>query len=61
MKKNISNTLEENNMYEICKHCESLNIIDINDEDVWCTNCETMNYTRFVTEEELIKIQKQDV
>lgn len=55
--------LEENNIMEICKHCNSAHIlsIDENSDSVMCGNCGTIDYVKEVTEKEYEQILNSDV
>lgn len=53
--------LEEQGLMEICKHCNSPYILDIDrGENVMCNDCGTVDYTKYVTEQEFSEIKESD-
>ena len=53
----ISDKLEELDVYEYCKACASIHIIEIDDTNVICGNCGIENYTDIGESDEVAKMK----
>jgi len=45
--------LEEQGLYEVCNHCNSPALKQLDNDNIYCTGCGTVNFTKVITEEEL--------
>lgn len=50
--------LEDEELYEVCKNCGSLNLTEYSDKEVVCGKCGATNYTKYIKQEEWEKISK---
>lgn len=64
-KMDIKDKLENEELYEICKVCNSADIREIDlgnyKQSVYCGNCDTADYTKVVTEEEFNRLQNSEI
>ena len=52
-----SEELEDEDLYEICRVCGSINIVEYDNGNLYCAGCGAENYTKTITSEEYGKIK----
>jgi transcription initiation factor TFIIIB Brf1 subunit/transcription initiation factor TFIIB len=50
--------LEDEDRYEVCNHCGSINLKELDDENISCMDCGAVNFTKTITEYEYLEEQE---